>query len=69
MITCTTLKLIGDDADQQLMEAAQSRTCTEREKYVTLVMDEMHIKEDVVYDKHMSSDLQSITNFFDCTNL
>ena len=26
--------------------------CPEREKYIALVMDEMHIKEDIVYDKH-----------------
>ena len=43
MITCTTLQLIGDDADQQLMEAAQICMCTEREKYIILAMDEMHI--------------------------
>ena len=42
----------GDDVDQQLMEAAQIHTCPERDKYVVLVMDEMHIKEDIVYDKH-----------------
>ena len=43
----------GDDVDWQLMEAAQIRTCPEREKYVALTMDEMHIKEDIVYDKHI----------------
>ena len=42
----------GDDVDQQLMEAAQIHTCPERDKYIVLVMDEMHIKEDIVYDKH-----------------
>ena len=42
----------GDDVDQQLMEAAQICTCPEREKYVILVMDKMHIKEGIVYDKH-----------------
>ena len=42
----------GDDVDQQLMEVAHIRTCPERERYVILVMDEMHIKEDIVYDKH-----------------
>ena len=42
----------GDDVDQQLMEAAHIHTCPEREKYIVLVMDEMHIKEDIVYDKH-----------------
>ena len=41
----------GDDIDQQLMEATQIHTCPERDKYVLLIMDEMHIKEDIVYDK------------------
>lgn len=26
--------------------------CSEREKYVVLVMDEMNIQSDLVYDKH-----------------
>ena len=34
------------------MEAAQIHICPERDKYVILVMDEMYIKEDIVYDKH-----------------
>jgi len=38
----------GDDIDQQLMETAQILTCPHREKYVILIMDEMHIKEDIV---------------------
>ncbi len=38
--------------DKQLMEAANLATCPEREKYVIIIMDEMHIKEDIVYDKH-----------------
>ena len=36
----------------QLMEAAKIHMCPEREKYVVLIMDEMHVKEDIVYDKH-----------------
>ena len=27
-------------------------TCPDRERYVCILMDEMHIKEDLVYDKH-----------------
>lgn len=42
----------SDDVNQQLMEAADISTCKERDKYVILMMDEMHIKEDIVYDKH-----------------
>ena len=39
------------EVDRQLMEAAKIYTCPEREKYVIMIMDEMHIREDVVYDK------------------
>lgn len=38
--------------DQQLMEAANLATCPERDRCVIIIMDEMHIKEDIVYDKH-----------------
>ena len=34
-----------------MCEAASIQTCPEREKYVVLVLDEMHIKEELVYDK------------------
>ncbi len=34
------------------MDAARINECPEREKYIVLLMDEMHIKEDVIYDKH-----------------
>ena len=44
--------LITADVDEQLMSVAQIKTCPEREKYVALLMDEMHIKSDLVYDKH-----------------
>ena len=40
------------DVDAQLMRAANPETCKEREKLVAILMDEMHIKEDLVYDKH-----------------
>ena len=42
----------SDDVDRQLMEAAKLDTCAEFEKYVVLLMDEMHVMEDLVYDKH-----------------
>lgn len=41
-----------DDVDQQLMDVAKIASCPCREKYVCLLMDEMHIKSDLVYDKH-----------------
>ena len=37
--------------DYQLINAAQIETCGERRKCVTLLMDEMYIKQDLVYDK------------------
>ena len=42
----------SEDVDQQLMIAAKIDTCPEREKYIIILMDEMHIKEGLVYDKH-----------------
>ena len=44
---------VSEEIDQQLMEAAKIQYCTEREKCLAILMDEMHIKEGVVYDKHM----------------
>ena len=40
------------DVEKQLMEAAKIKTCKEYEKFVVVFIDEMHIKEDLVYDKH-----------------
>ena len=38
--------------DRQLIEAAGITSCPEFEKYVIIIMDEMYVKEDLVYDKH-----------------
>ena len=38
--------------DQELMEAANIQTCEEWQKCVVLLFDEMHIRTDLVYDKH-----------------
>ena len=40
------------EVDKQLMEAAKVEKAEEWEKCVVLVMDEMHVKEDLVYHKH-----------------
>lgn len=40
------------DVDKQLMDAANILDCPERERYIVLIMDEMHIREDIIYDKH-----------------
>lgn len=34
------------------MDLAKVDSCRTMDKYVVLVMDEMHIEEDIVYDKH-----------------
>ena len=34
------------------MVAAKIDVCLEREKCVVIIMDEMHIKEDIINDKH-----------------
>jgi len=38
------------------MEAAKLDTCAEFENYAVLLMYEMHIKENLVYDKHSGAD-------------
>jgi hypothetical protein len=38
--------------DKQLMELAQIDSCETRDKCVIIIMDEVHIREDIVYDKH-----------------
>ena len=35
-----------------LVNAANLISCPEREKYVILLLDEMHIRQDIVFDKH-----------------
>ena len=37
--------------DLQLQSAVQIQKCEEREKYVLLLLDEMHVKQDLVYNK------------------
>lgn len=39
------------EVDDQVITAANLHTCQESEKYVFLIMDEMHIREDLVFDK------------------
>ena len=34
------------------MEAANIHNCPEREKFVIIIFYEMHVREDLVYDKH-----------------
>ena len=50
-----------------LMEAAEVKTCAERNKCVILLLDEMHVREDLVYDKH-EGELIEFTNLGDINN-
>lgn len=40
------------DVDRQLMQAANLASCADWQKLTFLLLDEMHIREDLVYDKH-----------------
>lgn len=40
------------EVDLQLMQAANIATCEEREKTVILILDEIYIREDLVFDKN-----------------
>lgn len=42
----------SSDVDQLLIRASKVDSCPDREKYVLLLLDEMHIKEQLVFDKH-----------------
>ncbi len=54
----------SDEVDRQLIDAAKVEQAQEWEKCVVLVMDEMYVKEDLVYDKH-SGALIGFTNLAD----
>lgn len=58
----------SNEVDRQLMDLAEIGTCPEKEKYIVILMDEMHIKQSLVYNKHtgmykMCLYLQIITIF------
>lgn len=42
----------SSEADRQLMDVADIANCPVTGKYVVILMDEMHVKKDHVYDKH-----------------
>ena len=42
----------SSEVDEMLVNAANLMSCPEREKYVLLLLDEMHIRQDLVFDKH-----------------
>ena len=41
----------SDDIDEELMRVAEYSSLEEWQKYVSLIVDEVHVKEDIVYDK------------------
>lgn len=40
------------EVDEMLMKSANIHQCPEHEKFVAVIFDEMHIRADLVYDKH-----------------
>ena len=50
--------------DTQLYNAAKLDSCNERDRYVMLLLDEMHVKQELVYDKH-SGELVGFVNLGD----
>lgn len=60
---------IGFDAkiDEQLMIEAKSDSLQEFQKYVVILVDEMHIKDDLVYDKH-TGDVIGFVNLSNVNN-
>ena len=55
------------EVDHQLMVTAKVMTSKEREKLVVILLDEMDIREDLVYDKH-SGVLVGFTNLGNVNN-
>ena len=42
----------ANDVDQQLKGAAKLLSCSEKDKCVIIIMDEMHLRQNLTYDKH-----------------
>lgn len=53
--------------DNLLMQAARLDSCQDWEKLVVLLLDEMHVREDLVYDKN-TGHMIGYTNLGDMTN-
>jgi hypothetical protein len=41
-----------DCVDEQLRQFAKVDACQEPDKYISILMDEMHVKSNLVYNKH-----------------
>eukprot|EP00731_Ephydatia_muelleri_P032133 Em0023g640a len=57
----------SSEADQMLIDAVKPDRCPEREKHIFLLLDEMHIRDDLVFDKH-SGNLIGFTDLGDISN-
>ena len=64
----STMVGFSDKVDQQLMAAANISSLSQHEKCVSIIMDEMHIREGLVYDKH-SGALLGFTDLGKVNNL
>ena len=54
----------SSEVDSMLIKAIEISTCPERNKCVLLLLDEMHVREGLVYDKHCG-ELIGFTNLGD----
>ena len=48
MTACIYANASAEKVDHPLVEAAEVNSCPERNKYVLLLLDEMHVREDLV---------------------
>ena len=55
------------EVDKMLIDASKVASCPEREKYVLLLLDEMHVKKDLIFNKH-SGELIGFSNLGDINN-
>ena len=51
-VPCQYFNWFSSEVDEMLMKAADVISCPERDKCVVLLLDEMHIQQDIVFDKH-----------------
>lgn len=57
----------SSEVDDMLIQASSVKSCPERNKFVILLIDEMHIRQDLVFDKH-SGKLIGYANLGDINN-
>ena len=57
----------SEEVDKQLAMVADTEKCLEQERYTVILIDEMYIKEDLVYNKHTNA-LIGFTNLGEINN-